>query len=262
VSATEEGPEEAFARACVKRILRAPVERRDRPGQDEVPDYHVVYDDRPPAALEVTTLTEPRAREIAVLSQKPLDVTPRLFTWRVTPHVGTNMKKFHQHVPELIRQCEEAGVADPLQLTDVTPAVEWWEAAPVEIRGSQTTRQPTVTVLRPSVGGATQDALDALTDDLSLQCAEPLIRRKVDKLARSQLAEQHLFLLVDESGMAFSPYYAVAAAEDVPSRSPEVPASLSDLWLASGYRLGGVLHWSRATGWSRHWPFDEPDNRS
>jgi hypothetical protein len=125
-----------------------------------------------------------------------------------------------------------------------------------------------VTVLRPPVGGATRDALNTLADCLAPQCAEPLIRRKVDKLERSQLAEQHLFLLVDESGMDFSPYYAVAVAQDVPTRSPQLPATLTDLWLVSGYRLGGVLHWSRARGWSRQWPFDNvvgteiPDHRS
>jgi hypothetical protein len=75
---------------------------------------------------------------------------------------------------------------------------------------------------------------------LGPHCTEPLIKRKVDKLQRSQLADQHLLLLVDESGMDFSPYYAVAVAEDVPTRSPQLPVTLTDLWLASGYRLGGA----------------------
>ena len=124
------------------------------------------------------------------------------------------------------------------------------------VKGYRTSRQPRVRLLPPPVGGATRDSMSALVASLGPLCQSTLIVRKIKKLEASQLTEKHLFLLVDDSGLEFGPYYAVAAERAVPAGDPDVPETITTLWLASGWALGGVLRWSGASGWSRHWPFD------
>jgi hypothetical protein len=257
VSADKESPDELFARRCVERVLGVSVNRWDRRGLEAAVDYHVDYDGREPAALEITTLTDQAMRQILALSEQPLDVVPRLFDWRVTPHAGTRMAELRRHVPRLIALCEKAGVDDPAKLSNQAhPDVEWWETAPVTVKGYRTSRQPRVRLLRAPVSGATKDSMSALVDSLGPVCQSLLIVRKIKKLEASQLSERHLFLLVDDSGMEFGPYYALATERAAPTDDPNVPEAITTLWLASGWTLGGVLRWSRGSGWSRHWPFD------
>jgi hypothetical protein len=257
VSADKESPDELFARRCVERVLDVPVNRWDRRGREAAVDYHIDYDGRQPAALEITTLTDQAMRQISALSEEPLEVVPRLFDWHVTPHAGTKMTELRRHVPRLIALCEATGVDDPAKLPNQTHLdVEWWETAPVTVKGYRTSRQPRVRLLRPPVGGATKDSMSALVDSLGSIGQSTLITRKIKKLQASQLGERHLFLLVDDSGLGFGPYYALATKHAVPTDDPSVPEAITTLWLASGWTLGGVLRWSRGSGWSRHWPFD------
>lgn len=259
MSSDSESPDELFARRCVERVLAVDLERWEMRGRPAAVDYHVNYPNRESAALEVTTLTDQGAREISSLSRRPLAVTPRLFSWDITPHPGVVMSELRQHVPRLIELCETAHVRDPFALPDDhDPALQWLvsNAAMVEVRGFPTTTTPTARLVRPVIGGAVSTSLTALGDAINQKSKEDLIAGKINKLDASGLQERQLFLLVDESGLPFDAYHAVAIDHEVPTRSPDVPESLTHLWLASGYYLGGVLLWSREAGWSRHWPFD------
>jgi hypothetical protein len=259
VSAKDEGQDELFARRCVEGVLRVQVDRWDAPGRDGAVDCLIRYPGREPAALEITTLTDQATRELVTLLSKPLPVEPKLYAWRVTPYPGTSMKELRRHVPRLIELCEAAGVTDPDNLDPVEndPAMQWFDAAPVEIAGYPTNGQPSVQLLRPPISGATKDSLSALAQALGPACEKPLVVGKIDKLKASKLEECHLFLFVDDSGLPFGPYYALAIDQGIPLVVPDVPADVSDVWMASGYQLGGVLRWCRESGWSRHWPFDE-----
>lgn len=256
VSATEESRDELFARSCVERIEGVDLSRRDFPGRDGSVDYHVLYPDGP-AALEVTTLTDEDFRHFMSVMPEVLGFTPQRYSWRVAPNIGCKVKDARRHVPQLIEMCEAEGVLNPADLSDQDhPAVIWLEAGHVELVARESPGAPRIDVMPPAIGGAVKDALSALVEAVGSLLETPLLQRKIHKLNESELSERHLFLLIDSQGLDFGPYYGIGMSEDVPGVAPDVPGSLTHLWLATGFRLGGVLRWSRKDGWSRHWPFD------
>jgi hypothetical protein len=69
-------------------------------------------------------------------------------------------------------------------------------------------------------------------------------RGDVEKLLRAQARERHLFMWVSPMTRL-----DVARAMDagIPTRPPNLPAGITDLWVAD--RGGPVLHWSTGSGW-------------
>jgi hypothetical protein len=69
-------------------------------------------------------------------------------------------------------------------------------------------------------------------------------RADVDKLLRADARERHLFMWVSPMTRL-----DVARAMDagIPTRSPDLPAGITDLWVAD--RSGPALHWSADSGW-------------
>jgi hypothetical protein len=257
VSATKEDPDERFARVCVERIEGVQLSRQDLPGRDGAVDYYIHYSDGP-AALEITTLADAAYRQVRSEIAKSLLVNPERFSWRFRLTAALSVKCARRYIPQLVEMCELAGVQDPFDLPDRDdPAVLWHEVNSVSLQGYETHRTPTLHVLDPIIGGGVEDPLLELVQAVNDAVSSPLVKRKLEKLRASGLNGRHLFLLVDAQGMDFRPCYGVAMMEEIPTVDPEVPDDASRLWMASGFKLGGVLRWTRTTGWSRHWPYDD-----
>lgn len=68
--------------------------------------------------------------------------------------------------------------------------------------------------------------------------------------------EQHLFLSVHPTAFSFAVYGNLAHGGPLPSEPPQLPVGLSELWLASGWKDGGVVRAIAGREWRREHPFD------
>lgn len=75
---------------------------------------------------------------------------------------------------------------------------------------------------------------------------------KIDKIAaHSSDGQGHLFLWI-EHGQNYPAWSALRDSDKgLPEAGPELPATLSDLWLATTLANHRVLHYSRSVGWVR-----------
>lgn len=75
------------------------------------------------------------------------------------------------------------------------------------------------------------------------------IRQKLDKLAGSGIAQQHLYLLVDYSANPYDFAWIVGDEDEMPTERPSV-GDVSHPWLVSTFGRS-YLRWSIGSGWSR-----------
>ena len=73
----------------------------------------------------------------------------------------------------------------------------------------------------------------------------------LEKLARSGYDRRHLF--IGFPGFDDCPASVTMAMSDcetaLPTRPPQLPSEVTDIWLAGGWSSGPGLRWSAETGW-------------
>src|SRR5258708_3640973 len=100
--------------------------------------------------------------------------------------------------------------------------------------------------------------LPGLAGELGERLGAPRIQSKISKLAATGRAERHLVLIVRPSASSYPVYDALAFGGPLPGQAPSLPAGLSQLWLLTGIREGGVVRAVAGDRWSRSDPFDPP----
>jgi hypothetical protein len=85
------------------------------------------------------------------------------------------------------------------------------------------------------------------------------VQSKVSKLAASGLEERHLFLIVLPTAFSYPVFEALAFGGQLPGDAPRLPNGLSQLWLLTGVRAGGVVRGISGRGWCRDKPYGEVD---
>jgi hypothetical protein len=81
------------------------------------------------------------------------------------------------------------------------------------------------------------------------ELAEDKMQSKITNLARSGHEEQHLFLGVRPSAFSYPIFDFLAAGRPLPLDVPELPGHLSQLWLTTGFKQGGVVRAVAGQGW-------------
>jgi hypothetical protein len=85
------------------------------------------------------------------------------------------------------------------------------------------------------------------------------IQSKVEKLAASCLAERHLFLVVLPGTFRQPVFDTLAFSGPLPEAAPRLPGGLSQVWLLTGVRAGGVVRAISGEGWRRDDPYGAID---
>ena len=113
----------------------------------------------------------------------------------------------------------------------------------------------------PGIGGFSGPGMASLPGELAEALCTPKMQSKIRKLAVAGLKERHLFLVVRQSAFSWPVYDGLAFGGPLPSGVPFLPEGLSQVWLISGIRAGGVVRGIAGHGWYRDHPYDKPDER-
>lgn len=248
----------AFAVAGV--VLGVTVEPYDRDGRQRAVDAILHYADGRKAALEVSATGPDSETPIQhYLGQRGHSQTmPGVTgTWvvRLPPTFHpADMRK----VEEELRQREERGVRPLSELTaaDVDLgglAGRGVRADLIRTTGSRVhfVLSPTAAPLRPGPGGLSHE-LDALLGEERMQS-------KLSKLVASGFTERHLFLIVLPGTFRQPVFDTLAFSGRLPETVPQLPGGLSQAWLLTGVRAGGVVRAVAGQGWCRDAPYDAID---
>jgi hypothetical protein len=104
--------------------------------------------------------------------------------------------------------------------------------------------------------GREGEGIEPLPDELSTVLTSQKIQLKIDKLAATGLEERHLLLHVRPSAFSFPVYDGLSFGGQLPSRPACLPGSLNQVWLVSGWAVGGVVRALADGTWHRDHPFD------
>ena len=217
-------------------------------------DARISYGDGREAALEVTTIGDPKAIEMLSKGTELLIPATRI-AWDLRYPVSVRMKDVQRHIPEIICWCDQFGFTDPRRLREgylSMPAMRWYERSGVRLMGMPTARRGGVVYVLPEgSGGIVDDELRGLPAWIESQQTAPWFADNRAKLARSGIKELHLFVRVHDTGLPFSLFAGLIDPIQIRATDPRGMAPLTDLWLLPPY--GQIAtRWSSVEGWSVH----------
>jgi hypothetical protein len=252
--------QERLSFAVAGAVLGIRVEPYDRHGRQRAVDAILHCADGRKAALEVSA-TGPdgeapiqhylgkrgRSRTIAGVSGTWVVQLPRTFH-------PADMRK----VEERLRRCEErkamhlgelaADGDDNGQLTRQGVRADLIEATGARVHF----------VLLPTAGPVGPGPV-GLPRELDAVLSTDRIQSKVEKLAASGLAERHLFLVVLPGTFRHPVFDNLAFSGPLPEAAPRLPGGLSQVWLLTGVRAGGVVRAISGERWRRDDPYGAID---
>ncbi|MDX8149523.1 hypothetical protein SK854_45890 [Lentzea sp. BCCO 10_0061] len=253
-------PDEKFALAVVGKVLDVLVEEYDVNGRQADVDALLRYPDGRIAALEVSSLgpveearimnvldKQGHKRTIAGLSQCWMTWVPRDFSPR----------KFHL-LDQTLLHCEDRGYTDLKNAVETsTTAAELFDLGVGGVATKEpVTGVPIVWVITAPIGGFTGTGGLDLPDLVNAALLDEKLQGKIEKLAASGHEERHLFLSVRPQAFSFAAYDNLCFGGPLPTEAPQLPEELSQLWLVSGFKEGGVVRAIANHEWRRDHPFD------
>lgn len=271
----ELSPGEEAVRARLQDILCVDVQQLDDNTVHSTPDLKIVYpDDRPFAPVEVTNaLDEEEEKATNDKGFEPWQTTTLTRSWTlVSDGPPPRWKDLRLEAEPLLRHLEQSGVygfepATRMQLevraaaTQAEPEVSIWRtlARLAELRVHQgqafaRERGPHTIGVGLGRGGTWGFTADAIAHWVTEFVNDQKRQDNVIKLDRGG-DEAHLAIRVHLNGAGFAVYQGIIDQERhnlLPTDDPEVPSTITDLWLAVSFNEGDVLHWQRGAGWTRH----------
>jgi hypothetical protein len=251
--------EEQFAFETVRRVLGLVVEEYDIAGRRSAVDALLHYPDGRSAALEVSSIgPEDEARISSMLARR--DQHRRVVAGLARSWIVSVPRSFHPRdlraLDKAILRCDQRGATD-FKGSDDPQVREWRRHRVTAFATSETSPAPAVVwvVVNSLWGFADRGAL-TLSAELDVVLGEAKMQSKITKLAATGLSERHLFLQVRASALSFAVYDALSMDRPLPDGVPSLPAGVSQLWLFSGWKPGGVVRAVAGRGWDRVHPFD------
>lgn len=260
--------EERVAFDVVRRVLGVEIEHYDSDGRQGVVDGLIHLASGGLGALEVTTLSAPGERELLARLAQDRNTWPNpgRWWWRITiddpEHINTVRRAYMQ----AILTCESHGVTDPedlpWQVLRYAPAIRWLLESGITLRGHPDVKSRSddgvdrgVMVTPSASGGAADEHLESLNEVLDDVFKVDSVARRVRKVSSTPGVDQrHLFLILSLDAVPFGVSHGLSFGELLPQSPPPLPAGVTHLWLASGYRQRVVL-WDGQI-WSQHHPYD------
>lgn len=244
---------ELFAYRVVANVLGVEVRHHDDGREPGAHDADVLYPDGTTAALEVTSLGDPREAEM--YSHGTELPVPSSRAWDFRYQIGgVRFRDAERHLPILVALCDRFGVEGPeaLPLPLRNAALDWYRARELSLLGFSGVRRTGVAYVLPDGrGGMVGDSLASIGPWLTEQTSDKWFRENAAKLERSGASELHLFVVVMGSGAPFDVVYGLMSGHDVQSAAPCGIEPVTDVWLLSEFG-GTVTRWSARSGWTVH----------
>ncbi len=219
------------------------------------------------AAFEVTAVAAAGALQTDALLRRDDFSWPSSGRWWWTVQVGSprDLPRLRESYGHIALLCESHGATRPQQLwsrrADVDPDVAWlvdestsemWGHPEVPATDGDTVRD--TMVVPAGRGGGVDHSLSGLKQALIEVFAEPPMPRHLEKLARAEADERHLFVPLHRSGLPFSGADGLWTGTALPPEPPPLPAEVMHLWLAP--QLGSRVLMGTPRGWEQHQPYD------
>lgn len=255
--------EEQLAFEVVGQVLGARVEIYDTGGRQAAVDAMVYYPNGRTAALEVSSIGSDDEAILGYLNARGhrRDIPGLTRVWYVRVP-----KNFHpadlRLIDRALPRCEQLGVDDldhaARQDASIDELLEKGaHAFTISSKPESTqTPEPRAYVYVYGVGGFLGEGIEPLPDELSAVLTGQKIQSKIDKLAATGLEERHLLLHVRPSAFSFPVYDGLSFGGQLPSRPARLPGGLNQVWLISGWAVGGVVRALADGTWRRDHPFD------
>lgn len=256
--------EEHWAASVISATLGGVlVKQHDDGTQPGMYDLAVMYPDRPTAAVEVTTATDPHATALWRLVNPPgARWTDDRLTggWAVAVRPAARGKRLQQDLPPILLDLERDGI-------DALGSADWRWPGPIhsgatELGVTHAMRGGTsypgsiyITIDLPdeqSVGMVAADG-DALSAWLTEWVRDPSRSDNLRKLAASGQPERHLVVIL--RGFSATPFDVqdLLLRDDppLPTQSLDLPPEITHAWTMSGWSSRHGLRWDPDTGWSK-----------
>lgn len=257
---TTDSYHERLAFAVAGAVLGVSVEPYDRDGRQRAVDAILRYADGRKAALEVSA-TGPDS-EVPIQHYLGQRGHSRTIAGVAGTWVVQLPRTFHpadvRRVEEGLRRCEEREVTHLSELTAVGADLEplTVQGVRADLMGATGSR---VHFVLPPTAGPVSPGRGGLPDELDAVLSTERIQSKLEKLAASGLAERHLFLIVLPGTFRHPVFDTLAFSGRLPDAVPHLPGGLSQVWLLTGMRAGGVIRAVSGEGWRRDDPYDAID---
>ncbi|TSD65686.1 hypothetical protein [Aeromicrobium piscarium] len=246
---TPETPEldkpEQVAFDVVARLLGGGVtaEPNDHSGRQGAVDFLLHYPDGGDAAMEVTSAAAEGMRQLYSL----LDATQTLpnpgeWTWSATIDHPRDLPDLIERCGRIIEYCEANGIEWPSYAYDhrfMNPDVAWLIGSTAAMHGSpdlpkwdaEKNRERPLFLTPGGRGGGVNESLSKFAGAIDDVVAQGHVQKRVKKLGRSGLDEQHLFILADDTALPFDVIYGLMRGTVTPPTAPTLPGTVTHLWV-------------------------------
>lgn len=238
-------PAEDAAFDLVPQFLDVIVEPYDHSGRQSAVDALLHYADGRVAAMEVTSTAGAGQRQLYALLAKRYETLPNPgeWTWLASVEHPRDLPELAERCGRIILTCEAHGVRNPRYAHDLYFAGEadiaWLMRSTAELHGSPDLpkwdaarkRDRPLFVTVGGRGGTVDESLSGFALAMDEITAQEHVQKRVAKLAASEHAEKHLFVLIDDSAIPFPVFYALVQRDVTPPIPPKLPAPVTHLWL-------------------------------
>lgn len=230
----------------------------------------MIYPSGKRAAFEVTKLAADGALQIDSILKAERHSWPAPGKWWWSIEIGSpsdipRLRKCYAHIALI---CEQRGVDSPYALwrtsykdRDLSWLIEHSSSdmhGYPKILAVDGDLRRDVMVVPSGRGGNVDQLLQGLRSALVEAFKRPHMAKHLEKIARADADEHHLFIPIHFSALPFSVAYGLMEGSSLPPEPPPLPAPVSHLWLAHQFSRR-VLFWS-PDGWQQHYPYNEMQN--
>lgn len=258
--------DERAACQIAERVLGATAIPWDINGRQGAVDAMLILSSGKTAAFEVTKLAADGALQIDSILARDNHSWPTPGEWWWSIQIGSpfDIPRLRECYARIALLCEQSGVDNPYALWRANhedPDLAWLiEDSSAVMHGypsvpavdGDVTRD--VMVVPSGRGGSVDRSLQGLQSALIDAFQLPHMSRHLEKIARAEADEHHLFVPLHFTALPFHVAYGLMEGDALPPDPPPLPPSITHLWLAPQFAQR-VLLWS-PDGWQQHLPYD------
>ncbi|MFF8968678.1 hypothetical protein [Streptomyces sp. NPDC014995] len=259
--------------ACLiaERVLGATAIPWDVDGRQGAVDAMLILPSGKRAAFEVTKLAADGALQIDSILGRDNHAWPAPGRWWWSIEIGSpyDIPRLRKCYARLALLCEQYNVNSPYALWRANyedPDLSWLiEDSTSDMHGYPSVPavegnlKRDVMVVPSGRGGGVDRSLNGLRSALDEAFLRPHMNKHLDKIARAEADERHLFVPLHFTALPFNVAYGLMEGDALPTTPPPLPISVTHLWLAPQFAQR-VLLWT-PDGWQQHYPYDNPHDR-
>lgn len=236
-------PEKA-AYTLVPRLIGGGVtaESNDHSGRQGVVDFVLHYADGHDAAMEVTSVAGEGKRQLySLLAKYETLPNPGAWTWSATIDHSRDLPELIERCGRVIEYCERNGIARPKRAYQhrSNPDIQWLMQSTADLHGSPNLpkwdadreRERPLSLTQAGAGGTVDESLSRFAPTVDEVIGQAHVQKRIAKLGRSGHKEQHLFLVIDHTGLPFDVSCGLMSGTVTPPSAPKLPGAVTHLWL-------------------------------